>query len=217
VDDVNARTPIFAAFREFMGGALTAGETAKLDAFLDQFRPRGSAPTADAFAAALTEILRHEGGYADHPKDPGGRTMLGVTQRVWEDWTGKPANEAEMRSLTREKVAPLYRKNYWDAVHGDELPGALALCVFDFAVNAGPSRAARYLQKAVGAAQDGQIGPATLAAVDAYVTNNGVAAAVREFQQARRAYYRHLGTFPTFGKGWLRRVDEVETAALRLI
>lgn len=142
--------------------------------------------------------------------------MLGVTQRVWEDWTGKPANESEMRSLTREKVAPLYRKNYWDAVCGDELPGGLALCVFDMAVNAGPARAARYLQKTVGAQQDGQIGPNTIAAVNAYVANNGEAAAVRGYQQARRGYYRQLGTFATFGKGWLRRVDDVESAALRL-
>ena len=211
------RKPVADAFRIFMGGSLTQAETDALDTFLDKFRPRVVVPADNPFEAALTEVLKHEGGYADHPRDPGGRTMLGVTQRTWEDWTGKLASESEMRSLTREKVAPLYRKNYWDAVKGDELPGALALCVFDFAVNAGPGRAARYLQKTVGAAQDGQIGPATLAAVDAYVTNNGVAAAVRAFQDARRAFYRQLSTFQTFGKGWLRRVDEVESAALRLV
>lgn len=175
-----------------------------------------AAPAGDPFEAALSEILRHEGGFVNHPRDPGGMTNLGVTKRTWEDWTKQNADEAEMRSLTREKVAPLYRKNYWDAVKGDELPGALALCVFDFAVNAGPGRAARYLQKVVGAQQDGRIGPATLAAVEAYVANNGVAQAVRAYQQARRGYYRQLGTFPTFGKGWLRRVDDVESAALRL-
>jgi lysozyme family protein len=213
------RKPVFEAIRTARGGGFTAVEVGAIDALLDALGvPKGEgAPPVDPFEAALTEILKHEGGYADHPKDPGGRTMLGVTQRVWEDWTNKPANEAEMRSLTREKVAPLYRKNYWDAVHGDELPGALALCVFDFAVNAGPGRAARYLQKTVGASQDGQIGPATIAAVKAYVTNNGVAQTVKQFQNMRRSYYRQLGTFPTFGKGWLRRVDDVESAALRLV
>lgn len=170
-----------------------------------------------AFTAALDEVLQHEGGFANHPRDPGGVTMLGVTKRTWEDWTGKPASVDDMRALTREKVTPLYRKNYWDAVEADELPGGLALCVFDFAVNAGPGRAARYLQKTVGAQQDGQIGPNTLAAVEAFVANNGEAQAVRLFQDARRAYYRQLGTFPTFGKGWLRRVDDVENAALRLV
>lgn len=172
---------------------------------------------ADNFPAALAEILHHEGGFANHKLDPGGVTMLGVTKRVWEQWTGKPASIADMRALTPEKVAPLYRKNYWDAAECDELPAALALCVFDFAVNAGPARSARYLQGVVGAAQDGKIGPATLAAVEGAVAEQGVAEMVRRFQQSRRNYYRSLPTFKTFGRGWLRRVDEVESAALRLV
>jgi lysozyme family protein len=170
----------------------------------------------DAFWAALKEILIHEGGYVNHPRDPGGRTNLGVTQRVWEQWTGNPSSEAEMRSLTPEMVAPLYRKNYWEAVEADKLPPGLALCVFDFAVNAGPSRAARYLQRMVGAAQDGKIGPQTLAAVTGYVQSHGEAAAIRAYQDARRGYYRSLSNFPVFGKGWMRRVDEVERAALEM-
>lgn len=172
-------------------------------------------PVADAFATALKEILKHEGGYANHPRDPGGETMLGVTKRVWEAWTGKP--EKNMRGLTVEMVAPVYRKNYWDVLRCDELPPALALCVFDFGVNAGPGRAARYLQKLVGALQDGQIGQATIAAVKSWTGQHGVAQAVRDYQQLRRGYYRQLGTFATFGKGWLRRVDDVESAALRMV
>lgn len=170
-----------------------------------------------AFDACLKEILKHEGGYVNHPRDPGGRTNLGVTQRTWEAWTGGPANEHVMRGLTIAKVSPLYRARYWDELRGDDLPPALALCVFDFAVNAGPARAARYLQTMVGASRDSKIGPATLAAVRSEVSREGLAEAVRNFQQMRRTYYRQLGTFDTFGRGWLRRVDEVETAALRLI
>jgi len=167
----------------------------------------------DAFAAALDIILHHEGGYSNHKSDPGGRTNLGVTQRTWEAWTGKPATEAEMRSLTREMVTPVYRKNYWDAVKGGELPGPVALCVFDFGVNAGPSRAAKLLQKVVGVAQDGQIGPATIAAVKGW----NVRGLVEAYQDARRKYYQSLPTFKTFGRGWLSRVTEVEAKALELV
>lgn len=170
-----------------------------------------------AFDKALKEILHHEGGYSAHPRDPGGVTMLGVTKRVWEEWIGKPATVADMRSLTPAKVAPLYRKNYWDKLKCDDLPAGLSLCVFDFGVNAGVSRAARYLQMMVNSPRDGIIGPATIKAVRSFVSLYGAAEAVRRYQQTRRDYYRQLETFPTFGRGWLRRVDEVETAALRLV
>lgn len=214
--------PRFKAFEAARteGGALNARDVAMIHAALDAVGwARADAPSkvSGGFDAALAEILRHEGGYANHPADPGGRTMLGVTQRVWEAWTGRSATEAEMRSLTPEKVAPVYRKNYWDVVHGDELPPGLALCVFDFGVNAGPARAIRYLQNMIGADRDGKFGPATKAALDSFVATVGDAEAVRRYQQARRGYYRQLPTFGTFGKGWLRRVDEVETAALRLV
>ena len=168
----------------------------------------------DRFTAALAIILRHEGGFVNHPKDPGGMTNLGITKATLEGWRGRPVTEAEMRALTPADVAPIYRKNYWDKVKADELPAGLALCVFDFAVNAGPARAARYLQALVGSPQDGIIGPATVAATRAYVAAHGEKQAVETYQDARRAYYRSLSTFGTFGKGWLNRVAAIETAAL---
>jgi lysozyme family protein len=171
----------------------------------------------NAFDQSLTLLLKHEGGWSNHPRDRGGATNLGVTQRVWEAWTGTKASEATMRGLTPEKVAPLYRKNYWDATRCDDLPPALALCVMDFAVNAGPARAAKMLQRLMGVTADGEIGPKTIAAVKRFVAEHGEAQAVRDYQQMRRGYYRGLGTFKTFGKGWLRRVDEVESAALRML
>jgi lysozyme family protein len=170
-----------------------------------------------AFERALKVILRHEGGFVNHPRDPGGMTNLGVTRATWEGWTGKKASEAEMRGLTHAKVAPVYRKNYWDKLRCDDLPPGLALCVFDFGVNAGPARAGRYLQRIAGAAQDGVVGPATIAAVKGLVGRVGEAEAVRQYQEARRGYYRQLSTFATFGRGWLRRVDETETEALRMV
>ena len=170
----------------------------------------------NSFDEALKVILRHEGGYVNHPKDPGGITNLGVTKNTWEAWTGKAATAADMRTLTPETVAPLYKARYWDLLRCGDMPAGVALCVFDFGVNAGPARAARYLQNIVGTAADGKIGPATIAALKAIVDRDGAAEAVRRYQQARRGYYRQLSTFPTFGRGWLRRVDETETEALRM-
>jgi lysozyme family protein len=193
-------------------GPVTLGAIAKAIGMADE-----PAAPADPFEAALTEVLVHEGGFSNHARDPGGMTNLGVTKRTWEAWTGKPATESEMRSLTRAKVAPLYRKNYWDAVRADDLPPALALVVFDFAVNAGPARAARYLQQLVGVAMDGKIGPQTIAATVSAAGKRGDAALVKDYSHARRNYYRSLSTFDTFGRGWLRRVDEVEQAALELV
>ena len=168
------------------------------------------------FDTVFPILLKQEGGYVNNRHDPGGMTNLGVTKRVWEAWTHRPASEADMRALTPAMVAPLYRVQYWQAICGDSLHPALALCVFDFAVNSGPSRAARYLQRLVGAGQDGHIGPATLAALDKWLTTNSVAKAIKGYQTERRIFYRQLDGFPIFGKGWLRRCDEVETEALKL-
>ena len=117
------------------------------------------------FDVALKALLKHEGGYVNHPADPGGMTNLGVTKRVWEEWVGHEVDEQTMRGLTPDAVAPLYRKRYWDAVRGDDLPSGVDLVVFDCAVNSGVGRASKFLQKAVGVADDGKIGPATLRAV----------------------------------------------------
>jgi len=158
------------------------------------------------FEEALKHILKYEGGYVNHPDDPGGMTNLGVTKRVWEQWTGKPANESEMRSLTPDLVAPLYKKRYWDAVRGDDLPSGVDLCVFDCAVNSGVGQSSKFLQRVVGVAQDGAIGPATLAAV----AKKEPGTIVAEFCHHREAFYKSLSTFATFGKGWMRRLDDVE-------
>ncbi|WP_233203887.1 glycoside hydrolase family 108 protein [Novosphingobium sp. HII-3] len=167
----------------------------------------------DPFARALSLILRHEGGFVNHPKDPGGMTNLGVTRKTLEGWRGRAVTEAEMRALTPAAVAPIYRKNYWDAARCDDLHPALALCVFDFAVNAGPGRAVKLLQSIAHVPVDGAIGPQTIAAANKL----DPADAARRYSEARRAYYRSLSTFPTFGKGWLRRVDETEAEAGRLL
>jgi lysozyme family protein len=172
--------------------------------------------TKTNFDKCLAVVLHHEGGFVNHPKDPGGITNLGVTKAVYEAWVGYPVTERIMRGLTVSHVQTLYKVKYWDAVRAGDLPAGLDLCVFDFAVNAGPYRSAKYLQRMVGVTEDGKIGPRTLSAVTQYVRGAGLSVAISKFQDMRRNYYRQLGTFPTFGKGWLRRVAEVEASAFKM-
>lgn len=158
-------------------------------------------------------MLKSEGGYVNNPADPGGMTNLGVTKATWENWVGRASDEAEMRNLKPEKVAPLYKNKFWDMCRCDDLPSGVDYLVFDFAVNAGPGRSAKILQTAVGATPDGGIGPMTLAAVAKYDANE----LVEKFSQAKEDFYRSLPTFGTFGKGWLNRVAEVKLKASSML
>lgn len=165
------------------------------------------------FQPALEAVLHHEGGFVNHPADPGGMTNLGVTKRVWEEWVKRPVDEAEMRALTPDLVGPLYKANYWDRVRGDDLPAGVDYVVFDAAINSGPGRAAKWLQQVVGVADDGSIGPGTLRAV-ATITPGDI---VEAYQRKRLAFMQSLPTWETFGKGWGRRVDEVASAASLMV
>lgn len=165
------------------------------------------------FDYCLDIILHHEGGYVNHPDDPGGETNLGVTKRVYEDFGGTK----DMRDLTFDDVAPIYKQNYWDRVKCDDLPAGIDLCVFDFGVNAGTRRAARYLQMVVNATMDGAIGPMTLRKVDAYIDAYGINALIEDYQNWRHDYYQKLPHFKTFGRGWTRRVDETTEYALGMV
>ena len=158
-------------------------------------------------------MLKSEGGYVNNPADPGGMTNLGVTKATWENWVGRESDEAEMRSLTPEKVEPLYKKKFFDAVRGDELPVGLDYLLFDFAVNAGAGRAIKTLQSAVGVTPDGGFGPMTMAAVQAIDPKE----LIERFSQAKEDFYRSLPTFATFGRGWLNRVADVKLKATSMI
>jgi lysozyme family protein len=118
-----------------------------------------------------------------------------------------------MRGLTPEKVEPLYKKKYFDAVRGDELPMGLDYLMFDFAVNAGAGRAIKTLQTAVGVTPDGGFGPMTMAAVQAV----DPVELIERFSQAKEDFYRSLTTFATFGKGWLNRVADVKVKASAML
>ena len=166
----------------------------------------------DNFSESLAHVLKHEGGFVNHPKDPGGATNLGTTKRTWEEWVGHEVTVDDIRSLTVADVTPLYKKKYWDAVRGDDLPRGVDFAVFDLAINSGTGRASKLLQRAVGVAADGAIGPATLAAV-ASVNPRELATKVCE---ARMAFLQGLPTWETFGKGWARRVKETEKIAFNM-
>ena len=164
------------------------------------------------FDECLKMLLKHEGGYVNHPSDPGGRTNLGVTQAVYEDWVGHPVTEDDMRALTPEDVAPIYKKNYWDKVRGDDLPAGVDWCAFDWAVNSGSGRAAKAIQRAVGSVQDGAIGPMTLKAI-ADLDSDRI---IESVYHTRQKFYERLKTFNTFGKGWTRRNKETLETALAM-
>ena len=167
------------------------------------------------FDTCFELVLKHEGNYVDHPKDPGGRTNLGVTQRVWEEWLGRPVSEKEMRALTPTMVKPLYKRKYWDACRADDLVAGVDYCVFDVAVNSGPGRAIKFLQSCVGVTVDGGFGPATLAAVKK--AEEDPARLVELYCAKRLEFLQSLKTFETFGKGWSRRVAEVKEEALKML
>lgn len=162
---------------------------------------------------ALEHVLKSEGGYVSHPADPGGRTNLGVTQRVWEEWVKHDVDEKTMRELTPEMVAPLYQEKYWQRVKGDDLPAGVDYCVFDASVNSGTGRASKWLQECVGVQPDGVIGPMTLRVAQAMVP----ADLINMYCDKRLAFLKELKTWDTFGKGWERRVEEVRSHALTMI
>lgn len=164
------------------------------------------------FEAALAAVLKHEGGWSDHPKDPGGATMKGVTLATYSDWLGRPASKEELRNISDEHIRTIYKTRYWDAVRGDDLPSGVDFVVFDMAVNSGPGRAARVLQSTVGVTPDGSIGPKTLAAVKMH----DPAALVDAYQSLRQHFLEALPTFAVFGRGWTRRVDDVKREALKM-
>ena len=165
------------------------------------------------FEKSLALVLAAEGKFINHKDDPGGMTNLGVTQSAWRDWVKRGVDETEMRALTPEQVAPMYKAKYWDACKCDDLPRGVDYAVFDAAVNMGPGRAAKLLQAALGVTADGRIGRATLAAATAADPSD----LIESFSYGKEAFYESLPTFNTFGKGWFNRVARVQDAAGKMM
>jgi lysozyme family protein len=150
---------------------------------------------ANNYQDCLDFTLKFEGGYVDHPADPGGATNLGITIGTLSKWRGRPVTKAEVRALTKTEAAQIYRKNYWDAVKGDMLPRGVDLSVFDFGVNSGPSRGL---------------------AADNAAPKGDVAERIKSINARRLAFVQRLRTWSTFGRGWARRIASCEATALRM-
>ena len=161
---------------------------------------------------ALKRLLAHEGGYTHHPSDPGGPTNFGITIHDYGQYVKPGATAADVKAMRLDEAKAIYRAKYWDALRCDALPAGVDYCVFDYGVNSGIGRAARVLQRVVGVADDGRVGPQTLAAVKAREPK----AIVTGICDERLAFLQRLKTWPVFGKGWGRRVAEVRAASLAL-
>lgn len=163
---------------------------------------------AMTFSIILPWVLTHEGGFVNHPKDPGGATNRGVTQRVYDGYRqrmGQPQRSVKL--ITDTEVEMIYRLQYWNVVQGDRLPAGLDYAVFDYAAHSGPSKAAKDLQRELGVKVDGVIGQITLAAAQAAEKAGNLADLITRYCARRMAFVRSLKTWPDFGRGWTRRVE----------
>lgn len=171
---------------------------------------------ADNWKKSYAVIRKYEGGKVNDPDDPGGRTNAGITQRVYDAYRRlKGQAQQSVYQATEKEIEAIYKVQYWAAARCDDMPAGIDLCVFDTSVNSGIKRAAKLLQASLIARQkasgsganarlrvDGQIGMATLAALDNDLDNDLL---IAEFGRRRQGFYRGLKTFRKFGKGWTKR------------
>jgi lysozyme family protein len=166
----------------------------------------------DGFERADGKVSVHEGGYSNHPNDPGGATMKGVIQRVYDSYRkAKGLATRTVKKMTEAERLDIYRTRYWNVIHGDDLPPGIDYAVYDGAVNSGPAQSVKWLQRALGSAYtgkvDGLVGPETLRALETIHNHDNVVARIAEL---RLNFLKALKTWPTFKNGWSNRVAEVK-------
>ena len=163
-----------------------------------------------SFSTVIKMVLEHEGGYVNHPSDPGGETKYGISKRAYP--------EVNIADLTEEDAEEIYFNDYWNRIKGEELPAGVACVVMDYAVNSGISRASKALQSVCGIANgDGIIGPASLNSVWTTVKNTSEEDVINAVTEQRQGFIRALSIYDTFGKGWERRIEETRAKAMELI
>lgn len=165
---------------------------------------------AENFAKCLPLLFEHEGGYCNDAHDPGGATKWGITHRDLAAWLGRAVTTQDVRNITQDLAAKIYKAKYWTTVHGDELPSGVDYMVFDYGVNSGNKRSVQTLQRIVGVVADGVVGGMTLAAVNRMDPVD----LINKIAEARLSFLHRLKTWVYFGKGWNRRVVQVKANAL---
>lgn len=168
---------------------------------------------AESFSAALARLLQHEGGYTNHPSDPGGPTNFGITIHDYRKYVKAGATAADVKAMSLDEAKRIYRAKYWDAQRCDELPAGVDYAVFDYGVNSGIGRSGKVLRRCLNLPDDSSV-----------VTERVVAAAkaadakalVTAICDERLRFLQRLKTWDVFGKGWGRRVAEVKASALKL-
>jgi lysozyme family protein len=164
------------------------------------------------FEVCIVRVLASEGGFVNHPEDPGGATNMGITRATLAAWRKRPVTVEEVKRLTRAEASRIYRSQYWDTIRGDELPPGVDYAVFDISVNSGPGRAAKFLQQALRVEADGVVGAKTIAAAAA-VSDVKLAS---DICKRRLKWLSTLSTWRTFGRGWRSRVIAVEKVAVAM-
>ena len=164
------------------------------------------------FAQALQKLLEHEGGYSNHPSDPGGPTKYGITIADYRKYVMPKASAADVKAMKIEDAQDIYRAKYWGVLRCDDLPSDLDYAVFDYGVNSGPSRAAKVLQRLLRLVDDGRVTSPVIEAA----RRRDAAELIGRLCDERLAFLKSLKTWSVFGNGWSRRVKEVRAASLAL-
>jgi lysozyme family protein len=165
-----------------------------------------------SYDVSLARLLQHEGGYTNHPADPGGPTNFGITIYDYRKYVKPGATAADVRRMTVEEAKSIYRAKYWDAQRCDELPAGVDYAVFDYGVNSGIGRSKKVLQRVVGVTADGVLGPQTMRAVGRSDPKTVIVAICDE----RLRFLKRLRSWPVFGRGWGRRAAQVKATALAM-
>ncbi|MGE3987156.1 glycoside hydrolase family 108 protein [Pseudorhodoplanes sp.] len=164
------------------------------------------------YDASLARVLKHEGGYTNHPSDPGGPTNFGITIHDYRRYIKAGGTASDVRNMKLADAAKIYRARYWHALRCDELPAGLDYAVFDYGVNSGIGRAAKVMQRLLGLGS----GTAMTDAVIAHTSNASPSALIGRLCDERLVFLKSLRTWPVFGAGWGRRVSDVRRDALAM-
>lgn len=169
------------------------------------------------YATSLELVLEHEGGYVDHPRDPGGRTNKGIIQRTYDAFRDRVKQPRQnVRYITDAEVERIYREDYWNPINADHLPAGLDYVTFDASVNSGIGRGPKWTQRALGVTPDGRIGVKTVAAA-VNLSDPELIAAIKKACALRLGFLKGLSHWDAFGRGWTKRVHRVEAGAIGMV